>query len=156
MRYLFHLPHFDDERQTQQVRLLWLVLGIVALSFTLESVIELFILPGNALRWLFFIGVVDITSLVLLAISRRGYVSQASMALVGVLWALVTGLAITEGGIRAPTVDIAYLVIILIAGLLLNEKAGIITGVISALTLLGLAVAGTQGLLPPQRGTPFV
>lgn len=150
MRYLFHLPHFDDERQTQQVRLLWLVLGIVALSFTLESVIELFILPGNALRWLFFIGVVDITSLVLLAISRRGYVSQASMALVGVLWALVTGLAITEGGIRAPTVDIAYLVIILIAGLLLNEKAGIITGVISALTLLGLAVAGTQGLLPPS------
>ncbi len=146
-RALFPSPDFPDLDDAQKAQRLWTILGIVSLSFTLESLVDIVLLPALATRWLLVILLVDSTALILFAISRRGYIRQASLALVVIMWALVTVLAVTEGGIRTPTIDIAYLVIILLAGLILGEKAGIVTGVISCLSLFALSELSPY--LPP-------
>jgi PAS domain S-box-containing protein len=115
-----------------------MILGIVALSFTLESIVEIILLPELTTRWLLVIAAILSTTVILFALSRRGFVRLASIGLVAVMWTLVTTLALTEGGIRTPTIDIAYLIIVIVAGLTLNERVGILTGVICAMSLLAL------------------
>ncbi len=140
-----------NPEQTHQTRLFWIIEGLIALSFTFESVVEIFLIPANIFRWLLVIAVIDGTALITFLISRAGYIRQAGLIFVGALLALFTGLAITENGVRAPTIDIAYLVIIIASGLILGERAGFITGVICSLTLLGLTVAGDRRLLPGDQ-----
>jgi signal transduction histidine kinase len=151
MRSFFHLSTQIPSEQAQRIHLFWIILGLVALSFTLESTLDVFILPANTLRWLLVIVVVGVSAVVLFIVSRSGYIRLAGVSLVTVLWALITVLALTDNGVRSPTVDIAYLVIILVAGLVLSERAGVFTGIVCILTLLGMAVAGIYGLLPPGQ-----
>ncbi len=148
---LFNPPQINDLDKVHSLHLFWIIEGLVALSFTVESIFEIFFIPENTLRWLLIIFIINSVALILFAIARSGSIRLSGILFVVVLWALVTGLAFTENGIRSPTADIAYLVIIVVAGLVIDERAGILTGIVCALTLLILALAGVKGLLPENR-----
>ncbi len=151
MRWISTASQRLNPEEISQTHLFWLIEGLISISFTIESIVEIFILPENGTRWLLVIGVIDGVALIAFFMAREGYIRQAGWMLVWALWILFTGLAITENGVRAPTVDIAYLVIILVAGLILGERAGILMGLICSFTLLGLSLAGVQGLLPDSQ-----
>lgn len=138
----------QSPEQGNRIRFFRLVLSLLVLSFTLESIIEIILLPANTTRWLIVIAIVDITGIIAFLISRSGNTRSAGIFLVIVLWGLMTGLSITENGVRSPTIDIAYLVIILVAGMVIDEQAGLGTGILSAVTLFGMSLAGMKGLLP--------
>ncbi len=62
----------------------------------------IFIRPDNWFRWLITMVGINLPSLGLLILNRRGYPRIASILLVSVIWIVVTALALTGGGIHAP------------------------------------------------------
>jgi len=147
MRKLLTAPIFADPERTELARLLYVILWTLGLAMTSIALLGILAQPANAVRWLLGIGAVDVACLVAFAVTRRDRVRLAGYLLVALLWALATGMAFTGGGIRSAAVP-AYLIIILIAGLVLGEKAGVITGVVCSVTALGLIFAEVAGVLP--------
>lgn len=147
MRRLIVAPIFTDQAKTDSARLLYVILWTLGLAMTSITLLAISSLPVNAARWLFAVAAVDVTCVVVLAITRRGRVRLAGFLLVTLLWAFVTGMAFTGGGIRSATAP-SYLIIILLAGLVLGEREGIIAGVACGVTALGLVFAEMAGVLP--------
>ncbi len=143
----FSPPVFDDEEQTRSAWLLHVALITIMLVVIVELIISIFVLPENWGRWLMFITIIGSTNLTLLWFNQRGHVRGASVASLGVFWVVVTSAALTEGGVRSPA-SLGYLIIILLAGLLFNEKIGAGVGVACALTSLSLAISEKTNHLP--------
>ena len=104
----------------------------------------------DVLRWSLIFAIALISALSALLLNRRGRTRPASFLLLTALWLAVSGDALTSGGIRAPTMT-AYLCVILAAGLLLGERAGIVVGLVSALSGLAFVLLEAQGWLPVSR-----
>ena len=149
MRSILIPPDFADEGKTLNARLTWEILLILMAAVTVVQLIEIFVVPANAGRWLTVIGVVNVTGLIYLLMVYRGYVTQASYALVLTIWALVTVLSISAGGIHAPAAA-GFLIAVFVAGLLLGALAGIMMGLICSLTGLGFVLAEYAGRIPPS------
>ena len=147
MRKLLTAPIFTDPAETETARLLYVILWTLGLAMTLVAPLGIIAQPSNAAGWLFAVAAVDGTCLVALAVTRRGRVRLAGYLLVALLWAFATGMAFTGGGIRSAAVP-SYLIIILIAGLVLEERVGLITGIVCSVTALGLIFAEVSGALP--------
>jgi len=79
-------------------------------------------------------------------LNRRGRTQSASVVLVVGLWAILTGAALTAGGLSsfAPTF---YVMIVFIAGLLFDQRAAITTAILCIVTALGLVVLQTVGTI---------
>ena len=130
-------PVFDSEEKTQHARMVHTVACTTMLVVTLILSAVLFLLPSNVARFLTTVGSVNIAGLVVLLLNRRGYTRAASVVFVAVLVLLMTGLAPTAGGIRAPAMTFAV-IIVMMAGLLLGERVGTSTGVICVAIGFGL------------------
>jgi PAS domain S-box-containing protein len=119
-------------------------------AFTIMELIDIIILPANTLRWLKIIAFVNTFSLVLMFLSWRGHTRLAAFILIIVMTLLVTMVAVTGGGIRAPGFIISS-GIVFGAGLLLGMRAGIFMAVICGLIGFGLVWAEQTGLLPDSN-----
>lgn len=149
-------PVFENEDHTYVARLIHpilLTLIGVGLIFMLPMAV---LAPANAGRYMFLGLCFVLGSAGLLILVRQGRVRLASGLLVGILWLLATGLLISAGGVRASTY-MAYLVIVVMAGLLLGSRAGLGLMILCTVTGLGLAYAEVHGALPPLLvlPTPF-
>jgi len=150
-RKFFSAPEFEgDEERTHAARLLYVIAWTLIVSITLLEISAAIVLPENTTRFLLLAGVVIITHLALLGLTRRGYIRLASIMLLLNLWGLTTLYAATAGGIHAPAVTF-YLIFVLIAGLLLGGRAGAIAAVICSLTELLMVYAELSGILPPNQ-----
>lgn len=158
MRKFFAPSHFVADDQGNRVRLFWSILVIAMVAITAESVIDLLANRDVLIPSLVLIILFDATGLILYLLSTRGFVRLSSYALVFLLWLVTTWLNIGEGGIYAPTLDIAYLVIIVIAGLLLGETAGLITGGLCTFSMLALALTAIYTRESPNisQSTPMM
>ncbi len=153
IRRLFSSPVFADKEQTRQAWVLHFTLWSLLLVIDSQFFVIYFILPQYWPRWLASLLAINFTLPLLLQLNRRGRTRLASVLLLLTLWMMATGMALTAGGIHAPAV-LAYVVDVLIAGLLFGEKGGVIMGVISCLTGLGFVLLETTGHLPASRVTP--
>lgn len=140
-------PTFADDEKTQSARSLYVILWTLLFGLTFFGALFMVLMPDNFLRILELILGINISCLILLALTRRGSTYLASISTVAVLWALVTLAVLTAGGIHAPSVS-AYIVIILIAGLLLGQWPALLVTIFSSLTVLSMAFLETSGLLP--------
>ena len=143
-------PVFADDEKTREARLLhsvsWSFLVIVTGGVTSLMVL----LPETPYRWdTIFVGAV-ISGLSALVLNRVGRTRLASFLLLTTLWLLASWNALTAGGIRAPGIT-AYLCIILAAGLLLGERAGIVMGLICTLSGLAFVLLEARGWLPASQ-----
>ena len=84
--------------------------------------------------------------LVLLAVNRRGHTRAASIALVAGLVTLVTVMSFSAGGIRSPGVTM-FFIFVLMAGLLLGQRAGIVAAAVCAAIGLALALFSSSRLI---------
>jgi PAS domain S-box-containing protein len=143
-------PQYDDVKQNQTARQLHYILWTIILASTMVIPILVFVVPDAAIRWWVMAGGIDVVCLVLLALSFRGYTYLSSKLLVLFSIIVVTEIAFTSNGIRSPSIY-AFIVIVLIAGLLLGTKGGINTALVSCLIGLGLIYIETKGGLPAAR-----
>jgi len=82
-----------------------------------------------------------------LVLVRRGQVRAASILLSALLWLLITLSAVWAGGVHSSSFS-TYVLVILITGLLLGTRAGLIIAGLSIVAGLGMVYAELQGFLP--------
>ena len=143
-------PVFADDEKTREAHLLHIVSWSYLVIVTGAMASLIFLLPGTPLRWGGIFVVATISTISTLALNRRGHTRSASFLLLTTLWLVTSGAALTAGGIRAAEVT-AYLCIILAAGLLLGEGAGMVMGLVCALSALGFVWLEAEGWLPSSR-----
>jgi PAS domain S-box-containing protein len=79
----------------------------------------------------------------------RGRINASVYVLVVGIWLALTGLAVMNGGVHSPNV-IAYPFIVMMVGWLMGERAGYVSAALTSVTVLGFALAESQGWMPPQ------
>ena len=150
MRLLRPPPEFADPAQRRTARIVYSAVGIImalALGFLLLAVL---ILHEHTSHWIWSVAVGAVACLAILELNARGRVRAAGLLLVATLWAIFSGLAIIGGGIEAPITS-GYLVLIFLAGFVLDARAAWWTAAICGGTSLALFAAGHRGLLPPSN-----
>jgi signal transduction histidine kinase len=145
-------PLFASEQETQLAKMFYLVAwSTIAVATLFLAAIMMFDAehrPRAAIALL----IVYALGIGLLYVNHRGSPRIASAVFVGGLIALVTGLSFQAGGIHSPGVSL-YLVFVLMAGVLLGQRAGIVFAAICTLLGLALVIIERAGLLPPPSVT---
>lgn len=137
----------SEEEQTRQARLLRTILRASLVTTGLAVVIPVFLTRPIPVPTLLIIGlafVLQMASMWLLD-QRRPRAASLLMSVVG--WGLITLTAYIFGGLDDPSYN-AYIIVILIAGLLLGGRAATTFALLSIFTGLGLLLAGNLGWLP--------
>jgi diguanylate cyclase (GGDEF)-like protein/PAS domain S-box-containing protein len=148
MKNIFALPSIADEKDTQTSRLLNIFLWSFMLAMTVMILIAI-VLPETTRRQLLLVGTVDISSVLLLILTRRGYTRLVSWMVILQVWVVTTAVVSTGGGIHNPAVTL-YLIVVLIAGLMLGRTTGLIIAGICLLTELVLVHFEQADLLLPS------
>lgn len=138
-------PAFEDEDQYALAQTLNAVL-LVGIAGLVVSAAIVMLVAHHPLTTLTFYGGLSLAMALLLLVMRRGYVRAATVLLVIVGWAFVTGANISLGGLDSPALS-AYLLTIIVAGLLLGAPGALGMLAVNALTLLGLYLAMRSDLL---------
>ncbi len=153
-RHLFASPIFeDDEEKTRSARLLHAIL-LSNLSIFLISGLVAPILDGS-LAGVFYIGIVILLLLGVLALMRQGHVRLASSSLSLGMWVTMTVLLLVSGGVSSP-LGAGYVVAVSMAGLLLGRRAAIVFAVLSVGAGIGIFIIESRGFLPPPLFTNTV
>jgi PAS domain S-box-containing protein/putative nucleotidyltransferase with HDIG domain len=142
-------PIFDDEDKTLVAHHLFIIVWTFMAVGCLALLIAI-IIPETVYRWLLVVGVIESAGLVLLALNICGYTRLVSHLLIFIIWAVATGEALTGGGTSSNAMAI-YLIVVLIAGLVLSGKAGIIIAGLCSLTGFFLVILEYGGALPVNR-----
>ncbi len=150
-RQVLSAPVFEDEEKTRQARLLNIIL--------LLTIPTLVVYIGASTRFVDNRAVVlnfaVLLSVIVLWIGvQRGYVKTAGWITLIFVWSFVTLNASIFGGVRDSSY-IAYVPIILIAGLILGRWISFFVALISIGMGFWLAYAETNGLIPPDFDTSY-
>ncbi|MGD0277524.1 MAG: PAS domain S-box protein [Syntrophales bacterium] len=148
MKNIFLLPVFADEKKSQTAHLLYVLLWTFILAVSVTILIAI-VLPEITMRELLLIGTVDASSVLLLILTQRGHTRLVSWLVVLQVWVITTALASTGGGIHNPAVAL-YLIVVLIAGLTLGQRVGLIIAGFCLLTELILVYAEQADVLLPS------
>lgn len=146
LRQFLRLPVFADEEQMQKAQALHFVIWSILLVINSQFYVALFILPRQWARWVAILLTIDFTLPLLLLLNRRRGARAAGILLLVVLWLLATIVALLSGGIHAPVI-LAYVINMLIAGLLFGGRGSVIAGITLALSVLGFVLLSMAGLL---------
>ena len=149
VKVFFASPSFEDEEKSRIAALLnTILLGITALVVMIVPV-SLF-LPGTYIQHVLVLLVVAAFTIVLWLMMQRRRIRAASIALVGLFLAAGTYNVYIAGTIRVPMAAL-FVLSVMIARLLINNRALIIVTSLSIAILLGLNIAEIYGLLPPVQ-----
>ncbi|MGB8646003.1 MAG: response regulator [Anaerolineae bacterium] len=147
VRHLIRPPVFSDAAEkTATAGLLNGVLWVALVGWVLLLGVMPF-MPAPLLG-LSVIGVVMLLDVVALVMLRRGHVQQVALGLVIALWLVATGSIVGMGTIQTPEVG-AFLLILTIAGLLVDLKTAWVVAGSSVLALVGVYLGEGNGWLHP-------
>jgi signal transduction histidine kinase len=148
IRKILTAPYFEgEEEKTRAARLLNVIL-LTCMAISLAVGVVSTVLSPSPTFSLITIGLILLAQIGTLLVMRRGHVRFASGLLSTTLWVIVTLSAIFAGGVRSASYTI-YTIIILIAGMLLGWRAGLVFLCLSVVTGLGMLYADVNGYLPP-------
>ena len=147
LKRLFILPFFEDEVKTRQAYLLNIILWGLILIPIPYVLFEWFAVPENAKRALIQGGVGEIINVILLYILHRGYVRTASILQVCLFWLFLTVSAFTDDGVHGEAYLLGYPLVIVIAGILLGERATTLVTLASLISGGLMAYAEIQNAL---------
>jgi PAS domain S-box-containing protein len=148
-------PLFGVERRETTSRFLYAIL-ISGLIVDL-GIIVLRVLGGATLinsSTLRVLGGLLIVQLIVLFVVKKGYVTLASVLLVGSAWIGTTYQAWSADGVRDAAIYI-YFVLILIAALLTNWRFSFAVSVISIISIWVFAIGETRGLRVVHLDSPL-
>jgi PAS domain S-box-containing protein len=148
MTRLFTAPTLDGPELTQRARILHFVIcGTMLVTAGFAPLVAI-CQPATLLRGGFALGFTLVLGMVLLHVNRLGRTQLAAILFAAGLITLITAMAVTAGGVRAPGVTM-YFVIVLIVGLLAGERAGTIAALVCAVLGFCLVWLERAQLLPP-------
>ena len=149
--YLPFAPEATEDSELDRKTYLLYTLGWVwTLVGTSFMCLLMLMLPTFWMRAIKYIFILDTCIIICLVINRSGHFRAAAILLLLSLWATVSHMALTAGGIDSVSV-IIYLPIIVTAGLLLGGRWGIMTAGLCMLTALGMALLDMRGMLPVRQ-----
>ena len=135
----------------RRARALWLVawpfFAVVVVMLAIGVMVE----PHTLARRATTVAAVGILITLLHAISRAGRPTLASWTLVIGLSVIVTQRAWITGGIHAP-VAVFYVIFIVMAGVLLGARGGIVTAAVCFVGAIALTLGTAMGWLAPRPG----
>lgn len=144
---------FQSQEEQKHISKALEIILLIFMGSSLLLLAGIIIIPELLVRWLTIILAIYSISIPLLILNRRGYTRTASLGLLLGFWMVITGLALTGGGITTY-VTFVYVIIVYIAGILLGARVGILTALICILTTLGLVIMGMTGYMP-SRVLPY-
>jgi signal transduction histidine kinase len=130
--------------------MVFIIAWATMLVITPFVLVMMLVRPAFAGRGVTVILVFDLLGFATLAVNRRGHSRAASILLLCGLLLLTTALAVTGGGIGGQAVTL-FIPIVLMAGLLLGERGGVVVGVSCFGIGLALVLIEGAGLLPPTQ-----
>jgi len=155
----FSPPIFpNDENKTRIAGYVhWIALAFMAAILAFVVFSKLF---TGSFSLNIFDGVLLFILVIILAVwtlSKRGFVRQAGLILVVVLWLAVNGTAFSGAGIRDSSF-LANFAVLLAAGLLIGWKAAVSLSAITIVAGVGLAYAEVSGISPAvyTPGSPLI
>ena len=167
IRQILAPPVFaGDEIKTRSAALLntlsWMLVALLLLisTFGLLHLLGLFNVLGSGTSPLIFLlaaSVLVALCVLVQRLMRQGLVRPASMILVTVFWLLLAAVAIVAGnGVHAPAL-VAFVIPVLVSGLLLGWKAGFAMAFMSIMFGAGMLFAEINGLVAynPSSRTPW-
>jgi GAF domain-containing protein len=155
-RKVFAPPTFPEDEDKTRSAVILNTIGWITL-FVLIGILVLRIVQGqdpNLAEVNRILAVVSVVIVLMLFISRKGYVSAAGLLLVVTLWSGLTYITWVADGIR-DVAFFAYSIPILLAGLLLGWRGALATIFISTLSGWALAYAETVHRLVPTLDEPI-
>lgn len=129
-------PIFETVEETRIARFLYTII-IALISFNVVTLpILIFVFPFS-IRRIATNLITIVISAVLGLLTRRGHVRTVSIILVSLLFLSITSIVFAEGGVRNPIINM-YILLVVVGGLLLGEKAAI---TIIALSIISSFIA---------------
>jgi len=153
----FKAPIFNDnEDKTHSALLLNAILNtaIIALPVVIGGLLAGHSLPRIGTSY----GILVVAWVLLVGIRFlmiAGYVAPAGISLVIIIYTTTTLAIYNLGTIRAPATSF-YVLVVVIAGLIVNRRAIIITAGVCTATVMGFFVAEQNGLLPDPNLTTTI
>lgn len=130
LRRLFAPSIFEDEEKTRTAQILntfgWIAFGVVLLITLSRIITGDWSSASSRLFFPLLLIILFITQILI----RYGYVRTAGMFLVTLVWTALTIQASQSDGLRDVAI-LAYTILVLLAGLLLGWREGLLTGIIS-------------------------
>jgi PAS domain S-box-containing protein len=123
LKKLFTPPIFEDEVKTRQANLLNIILWGLILIPIPYVLFQWIAVPENLRRALAQGLFGETVNVILLYILHRGYVRTASILQVCLFWLFFTVSAFTGDGVHGEAYLLGYPLVIVIAGILLGERA---------------------------------
>jgi PAS domain S-box-containing protein len=147
LRSIFLPPVFEDDEKNIRARVLYGITWPMILLVTIIPLAIGFLIPDNIMRWVIGSGMVDFVGILIIFLVRRGSVRMANYALLAAMWCIAFSFSITSGGIIAPA-SLAFIIIILMAGLLFGVRGGVYMAIIAIATWAILMLFEVGDLLP--------
>ena len=139
-------PVLIDEDDRQLARLLHTVLIASFVVCTLAGLVHITALGGEGATVNIYAPVI-VASLVLFAVLRRGHLQAVALALQLLFWLVIIASALTDGGLRGPTMG-GLVLIVLVATLLLSRRILIMMTGLCIVTLVGFLALDLAGWMP--------
>ncbi len=154
IKEIFAPPVFKDQEKTHNASLI----NIILLSTALLGIIAFIaILTGGQSSFIALSTTLAIVVLMLLLLIplKKGYTNEVGLAIVTVLTVFLALSLYSGGTVRVPALSLLILVSI-IAGLVIGQKAAYISAATNVILVGGLIFAELNGLLPqPSNKTSF-
>src|SRR5688572_33102204 len=113
-------PVFENEIDTHQAYLLNMILwGLIFITIPYLILVQI-TQPEEIIRALIQAGIGLIIYISLLFFMHRGYVRQAAVVHVIMIWIFITAVALSAYGVQDETYSFGYSLVILITGILLG------------------------------------
>lgn len=135
-----------EQRSRTFQRVVWTTMAIATLILMLQILED----PATLARRAVSIAFTDGFGLIALALNKRGYTRFASGLFIAALLFIVTWRAWSIGGLDAP-LTAAYVVMVVMGGVLLGWQGGATVAVACAALTLTLITAKVHGWLPPAQ-----
>lgn len=157
IRNFFSAPVFADEEKTRRAKLTSIMLHVIFASVLMAGLGMFLLSPADFLsNWVtpFVFGVMLLATLGLRFVLWRGHVRAVSISLVVLVFVIITLSLYAFGGVSNST-TVGYLLCIVIASLLLGERATVIMLILSVAALLAVWYGGEIGLIAPVEEAPL-
>jgi GAF domain-containing protein len=157
IKYLLTPPVFPDEEKTRVASILYTVLVATLIILVAATIASVTLNYVNQQIW-FISWPAIIGSLLLLGLTwlaRDGKVQVAGIGLVATMFLIIVGAGLDSGGVDNVSLG-AFVIVIIVAGLVLGARVALATAAASIVTTLAIAYAQSSGslVLPPSTTTP--
>ncbi|HUI29809.1 MAG TPA: PAS domain S-box protein [Candidatus Acidoferrales bacterium] len=141
------LESYSDQELAERTSSVRAVLLLLAIAVTLYAAIMSIVFSEHIFRWIGLEALTVTFTFVALWLNGRGHVRAVVICALIYFWMVITGFALTSGGIRGPAA-VMYLGLVFSAGLFFGKNVAIFAAIVCSLSDLGFVYLSAHGLLP--------